>query len=328
MDKNIKKVALFIIWGLACVVSAFCMETGGGVAGVGYESFSMSDDGELENIRWANSSSGASYEKLQEDMQRLIAKLGEDDSDIVLITIGATGYAWQETPSFLMKLVNQFPDKKIKIYSINACNRKLKVAQNEDDYSKSSDKENIYSHKRSTNFTIESFNTLIPDSLRHSLYNALRNFIRQKLDQSGIVFIGNNTQAYSCDDVPIIAKVYYEFKHLDPHEKAQNLQLYTQGGMGPWVVIDPLNYEGDAYTENSKNGYFVGVKIVGMYPDGEMQFHNIPFKTFGCSWGGLNIAYAVDLVGGALTVTGVSGDVAVWPVPDEVFEFEISVVPR
>lgn len=68
---------------------------------------------------------------------------------------------------------------------------------------------------------------------------AFSNYIDSKLSTGSIIFIGNHTWP-SLERMPLIANIYFQYKHLLPHSKACNLQLYTQEFDGQCTVYDPL----------------------------------------------------------------------------------------
>jgi len=69
---------------------------------------------------------------------------------------------------------------------------------------------------------------------------AFLNYIDRKLNEGSIVFIGNHTQCYNFEGIPLIAQLYYHFKHEIRHANICNLQLYTQCADGQCIVYDPL----------------------------------------------------------------------------------------
>lgn len=69
---------------------------------------------------------------------------------------------------------------------------------------------------------------------------AFSDYIKRKLNEGAILFMGNHTQCYNLQGIPLIAQLYYKLKHEDKNPRANNLQLYTQGDNKQCVVYDPI----------------------------------------------------------------------------------------
>lgn len=83
-----------------------------------------------------------------------------------------------------------------------------------------------------SNLNTEIFCCALPYNFENftALNDLFTQAIKTTLDKKNQVFIANHTQAWSLDDIPMIASVYNNIK--GSHPNADLLQLYTQGGFG------------------------------------------------------------------------------------------------
>jgi hypothetical protein len=174
--------------------------------------------------------------------------------DVVLLSIGSVSFrnTEQQIPSFLNAfkkpnkiLVINLDIRYLDTYILEKIIPKLSlIPEEEPNHFKSSNPE--------LDLSFKIFSCYLPaENDPHQTY---LNFFKEKiidfLNQGKRFYIANHTQAFSLDDIPLIAELYNEIKRhfQDSPENAKLLQLYTQGGES--VVI--TYYLDLLYDERSK----------------------------------------------------------------------------
>lgn len=229
--------------------------------------------------------------------------------DLLLITIGARGYPHQEIPAFLR---NINPAIRVGIIGMSLewkrqpwlLSQDCQVQTVDLSYIPVPKKQAIASTGRKPFTLLQEANepvrifsqatkpsiTLIDVPLHVAVAEgdheyktserALDLLINRALTARKTVLIANNTQMFSLEFIPLLAKLYKQYANQNGCQ--QRIGCYTQGSKGQCIVLDPAKLGWQGQTEADPNGDFLlpgqpGVPVAAFsynsFYDGSFAFH-------------------------------------------------------
>ena len=189
-----------------------------------------------------------------QEMQKLIRELRENNDDVVVLIIGAVTNASESAPLFLFNNFAPFKDKKATIILVTGTysdwskqvqdklaenigkiiNETTTIKNNEITFDKNS---------KYSNISMKFFGTLIPDNYlkdyKHHFYDYWRRFCQKQINARKNIFIGWVADAYCANPSVGLVKVYKEIKDRYP----DNMFFYGKASTGSanhFIIFDPL----------------------------------------------------------------------------------------
>lgn len=191
-----------------------------------------------------------SYERFLKTLNKLSES---NEESVVLISVGCYSptNTEQQIPSYIKHLAQ---DKKVTILLIDGNYsdvNNINLMKDRLGLERKKGEEEIFSPREYPNIDCEIFSCFLnfdkrkPSSDQDTLCQQLSTAITHVLKQNGRVFIANHTQAYSFEDIPVLADLANKIKVNYP----ETLQLYTQGGKGKvrYYLDKQINYNTDSY---------------------------------------------------------------------------------